>query len=99
MERAGGACEARTVGSHRGRRRLEYRQTEAWLLETEEERELHVVQQALCLVCVCVNTYARMRAPVFRFRVQIACAQAKQIRTYLGALVRALHPATKKTKR
>ena len=31
-ERAGGACEAPTVGSHRGRRRLQYRQTEAWLL-------------------------------------------------------------------
>ena len=98
-ERAEGACEARTVGSHRGRRRLQYRQTEAWLLETEEERELHVVQQALCLVCVYVNTYAQMRAPVFRFRVQSACAQAKQIRNYVGALVRALHPATKTTKR
>ena len=58
-----------------------------------------MVQQALCLVCVYVNTYAQMRAPVFRFRVQSACAQAKQIRNYLGALVRALHPATKKTKR
>ena len=61
-ERAGGACEAPTVGSHRGRRRLQYRQTEAWLLETEEERELHVVQQALCLVCVCVCQHVRTNA-------------------------------------
>lgn len=40
------------VGSHRGRKGLQYRQTEAWLPETEEE-QLHVDQQAFCLVCVC----------------------------------------------